>query len=30
VEIEYTLEKLVLFAIFVPTIFTIHRNLTKF
>ena len=30
VENMYTTEKLVLFAIFVPKIFTIGRNLTKF
>jgi len=30
VENEYISEKLVLFAIFVPKIFTISRNLTKF
>ena len=30
VENEYTSEKLVLFAIFVPKIFTIGWNLTKF
>jgi len=30
VENKYTPEKLVFFAIFVPKIFTIGRNLTKF